>query len=134
MYYDTAYDPPYPAVRIRITVIEWGEVIEVPLFNALIDTGADRTCIPTSIIPTQLMKSYSWYRVVGGGKDKKQRCLVLSDAKVEFIDQSGNSLLEKTHPELILVPYEEGLLGRDILNTHFCSFHGPEQQCTITNP
>lgn len=129
MYYDTSYDPPYPAVRIRISVVEWDEIIQVPPFSALIDTGADRTCVPSSAIPAQLMKTYSWRRV----NTRLVKCPILSDAKVEFIDERGNQLLEKTHPELLLVPYEEGLLGRDIPNTHVCNFHGPNQLCSITD-
>ena len=50
MYYETNYDPPYPAARVRISYIYKTQIIQLPVFNAMIDTGADCTCIPSDLI------------------------------------------------------------------------------------
>jgi hypothetical protein len=134
MYYDTTHDPPYPAARIRISTTIFGQFIQLAPINVLIDTGADRTCIPPSAIPPQYKLPYAWHKVNAGGNVSRRKFYVLLNAKVEFIDNDENLLLEKIHPRLELLEFDEGLLGRDIIMHYVCEFHGPNQNCVVRNP
>ena len=130
MHYDANEVPACPAVRVIITDNNSGTTFGP--FDALIDTGADTTCIPNVIVDRIPGLIYSWYDVdFGDGSSKRNRFVSIDDATVEFLDSRGNVLLRKAHTDLLLQTIQSGYLGRDILNEHVCEFDGPKKICMI---
>lgn len=134
MYYETSYNPPYPAARLRISFRYKAQVIQLPIFDAMIDTGADCTCIPNTIISLLPKRLYSITELTSGGVKRAVTGIVLPSPKVEFLDQSNNLLLEMDYQELWPVEFDEPLIGRDIINSFICLFDAPNIKCSMKIP
>lgn len=92
---------------------------------AVIDTGADRTCIPRSVFASlgELNFEYGEVGVQGavGLVEKKQTFVVhLKFAECDFLDL-----------EVIALEEEFALIGRDLLNRHKIILDGPESEFQI---
>src|SRR5260370_21980 len=121
MYYDETEVPACPAVRVLI--IDNASGARFGPFNALIDTGADTTCIPSNIANLIPNLTYSWHQVdFGDGKTQTNRFVSIDDATVEFLDAADQVLLSGRYSDLLLQTIDNALLGRDILNSHVCEF------------
>ena len=123
MHYNTTYTPAFPEATIRITFKHKGRTLGMLPFNALVDTGADSTCIPASLVPTE-PDLFFRRREVRYADGTIGKFLVLLNAEVEFLDHHGNRLTIKQHQKLELLIIHEALLGRDILNYHASQFDG----------
>jgi hypothetical protein len=133
MHYNTTYTPAFPEARIRITFKHKGRMLGIRPFNALVDTGADNTCIPVSLVPQEPDLFFRRREVrYADGKQTIGKFLVLLNAEVEFLDHHGNRLAIKQHQKLELLLIHEALLGRDILNYHASQFDGPKMLCHIS--
>lgn len=131
MYYDPNEVPACPAVRILI--IDNTSGASFGPFDALVDTGADTTCVPNSIANRIPNLTYSFHPVDygDGSKPETTRFVSIDDATVQFLDSKDQVLLTGRYSDLLLRPIDSGLLGRDILNFHICEFDGPSLTCII---
>jgi hypothetical protein len=131
MYYDSNETPSCPAVRIRITDNFQGSTFAP--FPALIDTGADVTCVPEAITAGVTDLIYERVQVdFADGPARMGKCLYLAEATIEFLDDLGQVLLAQSYRDLYLLVLPDGLLGRDVLKYHICQLDGPSQRCRIT--
>jgi hypothetical protein len=92
---------------------------------AVLDTGADRTCIPMSVFAKlgELNFEYGEVGVQGavGVVEKKPTFVVhLKFAECDFLDL-----------EVIALDEEFALIGRDLLNRHKIILDGPESEFQI---
>jgi hypothetical protein len=128
--YDQRLEPPCPRVRIRIT--DRNRSISF-LFAALVDTGADQTCVPESVGGGNPNISYDICTVWG----EPRELIRIPSAYVELMDEEDNVLFASEYKDLKLpVMGEElaesvqrrkeviGYIGRDLLNSHVCQFTG----------
>ena len=131
MYYDSSEIPACPAARVVIIDNTSGATFGP--FDALIDTGADTTCIPNNITNNIPNLIYSWHEVqfLDGSKPQWKKFVSIDDATVQFLAADDTVLLAGSYSDLLLQPIDNGLLGRDILNFHICEFDGPMLKCTI---
>lgn len=133
MFYDTSYSgPAFPAVEIRITFRHRGQRISLQPFVAYVDTGADLTCVPASIV-TQESNAYQTKVKIryADGRERIKPGLLLPHATVELKDHSGNWVTSHPHSPLKLI-IQDALLGRDVLNNHVSTFDGPQLQLNIS--
>jgi len=124
--YDDRLEPAIPKVRVRVT--DKMRRLTFPSFDAFVDTGADRTCIPESIGARNPNVSYEYCRVKG----EDHEMIRITTAVVELLDEDNQVLFSETYRDLRLPLYGEtvggsdlGYLGRDVLNTRSCRFSGP---------
>lgn len=116
--YDSGlFSPPAPVARVALRAPESGAtVLDVPM---LLDTGADVTLVPKSVVDRLGVAhgSEEGYELMGFDGSR-------SFAQVVRLDPV---LLKKTFKGLyLLVDQEWGLLGRDILNHLPLLFDGPQ--------
>jgi hypothetical protein len=136
MYYNSSETPPCPAVRIKITgMTKVGKAI-YPLncepFDALIDTGADVTCLPESAIKSSPVVYERRPVSYGDGPEQVGKFLYLSKATIEFLNAADLVIFTGQYNDLLLHVLDDGLLGRDILNNHHCRLDGPKLVCLIS--
>lgn len=123
---------PYPYLWLRIT--DNTKNLNFALFGAIIDSGADHTCIPQTIVA----RTPGWdYDEEQGGDFAGNLVTVkrvrIRMATVELLDTHGNVLMQNGFQNLKLpIVGVDGLLGRDILNDTICMLDGPRQMCSIT--
>jgi hypothetical protein len=134
MQYDTTYSPACPVVTIRINFNHRGQNVQSAPVPVLIDTGADRTCIPVSKMPPEIRHYQTHIKVRYEDGSRVRRWGVrLPDAAVDLQDQNGNWIPGKQHEQLLLLTQTNmQLLGRDVLNLHVSVFDGPSLACNIT--
>jgi hypothetical protein len=122
--YDTGNKPYAPSVRMRIT--DSFNNLTFEAFTALVDSGADYTCIPEDVVNRAPGYSYDWRpsEEFTGRVVQVKRVRIL-EALVEFLDSEGKAVFTGTYANLRLPIVQAGLLGRDILNSHFCVLNGP---------
>lgn len=119
--YDTAYDPAIPICSVTISTAEDGR--EVAL-DAIIDTGADAT-----IIPTRFLRRIGARRVFETGLrsqwgERRSVFLYLVDLTID----------ETVLPGVYVVGDEigdEAVLGRNVLNKLVTILDGPKQVAAI---
>jgi predicted aspartyl protease len=122
--YDTGSKPHAPFVRIRIT--DSFNNLQFGSFVALVDSGADYTCIPKTVVDQVSGYSYDWRLSEEFTGNLVQVKLVrVLEAIVEFIDKEENVVFRAKHANLQLPIVQSGLLGRDILNSYRCVLDGP---------
>lgn len=134
MHYDTTYSgPAFPVVEIRITFSHKGERIGLLPFTAFVDTGADLTCIPPSVVPTESRSYKTGVKVrYADGRERVKPGLLLPDAIVELKDNSGNWVSSGQSHMLLKLIIQDALLGRDVLNQHVSTLDGPQLVLHIT--
>ena len=119
--YDSNFaSPPAPVVRVTIrNVSRTKTVTGIPL---LIDTGADATLIPRTIVPylgiSEETLAPSGFSLVGF--DGSRSPAILVPAELEFLGR-------RLRGEYLLTDGTYGVLGRDILNLFRLVFDGPNQ-------
>ncbi len=122
--YDEDLIPPGPSVYLRI--IDARRRLGLPRFAALIDTGADVSCLPKWIVDKGPPLDYDWVPVEAhDGRRKMERFVRILNATVEFSDEKETVLVTKEYKNLRLLILPWGLLGRDLLNSHVCELDGP---------
>jgi predicted aspartyl protease len=123
--YDTQFDP--PAIVLPVTI--GGVVHRRPQIelSALIDTGADVTAVPESLV--ERLKLYPVGR------------LQLEDANavktVVFTYEANMAMAKETMEkmEVIVTPYPFVILGRDWLSDYYLLLDGPGRQFQLSkNP
>ena len=124
--YDRLVKPPAPRVWLRITDTFKGLRFEG--FPAIIDSGADRTCLPRDVADQTPGYDYEDdFAEEFTGNTVKVRLVRILEARVEFTDDGGNLLFTHDYLNLRLpIVNAEGLLGRDILNYHTCVLAAPD--------
>jgi len=129
--YDTREDPALPIVQLRIT--DNSSRLRIPAFDAVVDSGADRSCLPGSILKGLGPLSYGkvLVRYVGDAMRENRDTVRILDATVDLLDRRGALRLTKKCENLVLIVHEEGILGRDILNRLLCELDGPRLRCRI---
>jgi Retroviral aspartyl protease len=122
--YDTLNEPYAPSVRLRIT--DTFSNLQFETFTALVDSGADYTCIPRAVVDRVSGYSYDWRssEEFTGNVVQVKRVRIL-EAWVEFLDTQGETVFSAKYANLRLPIVQSGLLGRDILNHHRCVLNGP---------
>jgi hypothetical protein len=128
MYYDTNYSgPAFPVVEIRITFRHKGQRIGLLPFTAYVDTGADLTCIPPSVVPTESRSYKTGVKVrYADGRERVKPGLLLPDAIVELKDNTGKWVSSGRSHMLLKLIIQDALLGRDVLNQHVSMLDGPQ--------
>ncbi len=121
--YDSSYHPPAPVVQVRIK--DHRRAISTPVFAALLDSGADCSAIPLSE-QDQRQFDYEVGQVEDfTGQRVTVRFIRFLRATVELLNENGDVMNQKRFDNLRLFVGPEGLLGRDILNSHICELNGP---------
>jgi Retroviral aspartyl protease len=134
MEYDTKYNgAPFPAVWIRILFQHHGNPVAIGPFKAYVDTGADVTCIPESVLPTE-SKHYQTTIPVryADGSRRTRRGIIIPEAAVDLQDKAGNWVKGTTHNPLKLILISDAYVGRDVLNRHVTLLDGPRLDLNIT--
>ena len=115
------YDPPAPVLPVTVRVP--GGSIKQVTTEALVDTGADITCLPRALIKALLAERASSYDVFGingvpiGPADSYF---------LEFEIASTKFMLE------VIAVGDEPILGRNLINEFTLNLHGPAQELVIT--
>ncbi|HEX2690652.1 MAG TPA: aspartyl protease family protein [Kofleriaceae bacterium] len=110
--YDASFDPPAPMVPVRISAPAGEDAVMLPM---LVDTGADCTLVPASIVRRLGLPQIDVIGLTGVG-GARQRATVHA-AAVEF---GGVRLLAR-----IVAFVDEAILGRDVLNQAILRLDGP---------
>jgi len=134
MEYDTKYNgAPFPAVWIRISFQHQGNAVRIGPFRAYVDTGADVTCIPVSVLPTE-SKHYQTTIPVryADGSRRTRPGIIIPHAVVDFRDRAGNWVTGPTYNPLKLILISDAFVGRDVLNQHVTLLDGPKLNFSIT--
>jgi hypothetical protein len=121
----------YPYLWIRI--VDNVKNLAFGPFGALVDSGADYTCIPSGVLLgiSGYDQDIEWGRDFRGNPVRVDLVYIL-DATVYLLEADGTLLLQKDLERLRLPIIEnDGLLGRDILNHTMCLLDGPGQLCTF---
>ena len=122
---------PYPYLWIRI--VDDSNDLEFGPFGAIVDSGADYTCIPSHVLTgiSGYHQDVEWGRDFRGQPVRVDLVYILK-ATIELLEEDGTLLLRKKVERLRLPIIEnDGLLGRDILNHTVCMLDGPSRFCTF---
>ncbi len=119
---DTQFDP--PAIVLTLTVV--GVVhrrprIEVP---ALIDTGADVTAVPESLV--ERLKLYPVGRLQLEDANAVKTPVFTYEANLAMAEEEVKKM------EVVVTPYPFVILGRDWLSEYYLLLDGPGQQYEIS--
>lgn len=122
--YDRSYLPPAPVVTL--TVDGYSDEAQPATIQAMVDSGADGTMLPTAVL-TQIQASYvDSVRMSGitGTVERRDRYRVrlqIGDIVIKGIDA-------------VAVESEtKGLLGRDVLNQLIVTLNGLATELTIAD-
>ncbi len=122
--YDNNRRPPQPIVRIRIVDNRRG--VTLPAHVAVVDTGADCSALPRSVTGRVKELDYEIGRVKDyDGEESLQRFVRILSGTIQFLGEDDSVILEREFHNLRLLVIGEGLLGRDVLNSHYCELDGP---------
>jgi predicted aspartyl protease len=110
--YDRSLDPPAPVVPVRISGPIGDDAVMLPM---LVDTGADCTLVPASIIGRLGLPHVDDIGVTGVGGARRRA--TVHAASVEL---GGLRLLAR-----VVAFADEAILGRDILNHAVVVLDGP---------
>jgi predicted aspartyl protease len=123
------YDPQFapPAIVLSVTIA--GVVHRRPRIelSALIDTGADVTAVPESLV--ERLKLYPVGRLQLEDANAVKMPVFTYEANMAMAEEPAKKM------EVIVTPYPFVILGRDWLNDYYLLLDGPEQQFQISkNP
>jgi predicted aspartyl protease len=120
-YDNRRYNPPAPVIPITVHVP--GNSTNQVKTDALVDTGADITCLPKALIDALGAEPASCYDVFGiNGK-------FIGPAESYFLE--FEIAVTKKLVEVIAVS-DDPILGRNLVNEFTLQLHGPIQELTIT--
>ena len=114
------FAPPAPAFSIVVSYA--GNITTLP---ALIDTGADCTVIPQSIVSLLSLRKISSNVKVKTANNQRSLCSMYK-ADLRFLDFNFPN-----HPIVSIQRRNVVLIGRDILNLFKATFDGPTAQFSI---
>lgn len=110
--YDASFDPPAPVVPVRISGPVGESAVVLPM---LIDTGADCTLVPASIVRGLKLPQVDSIGISGvGGAKRRARVHAAS------IELAGHRVLAR-----VVAFVDEAILGRDVLNQVVVALDGP---------
>lgn len=120
--YNHQVEPPAPYVHVKIGHAQGsGASVTIP---ALVDSRADRTVVPQSIIDEIGLLQAGVVETFGLNR--------LGSMMGEYVVQIGIRDLAPVVIRVVGTPGEEYvLLGRDVLNRHRVTLDGPNLLCTI---
>jgi hypothetical protein len=128
--YATGFVPPCPAVYVRI--VDNRRNVPLPRFLALIDSGADTSCLPLWVVEQTADLDYELGLVEGyDGRKRTEKFVRILSATVDFSDETGTVFVTGKYENLRLLVISVGLIGRDVLNLHSCQLDGPGLVCRI---
>lgn len=114
------YNPPAPVLPITVYVPD--DSTKQVKTEALVDTGADMTCLPRALINALNAQPASSYNV---------RCI--NEVSIGLVDSyflEFEIAGEKKMVEVIAVD-DERILGRNLINEFMLQLHGPGQKLDI---
>jgi hypothetical protein len=124
IFYDASSSPALPMGRIRITDVRHAKTL--PIFDFIVDSGADCSCVPQAALDNVLGLDYGIAKVRDyDGKEKAVRQVRILEATVEFLSPDDHVVLTGQYTNLKFLIVREGILGRDVLNQHVCELDGP---------
>jgi hypothetical protein len=102
-------------------------------FEAIIDSGADCSCIPKDAIEGFKLNYEKGFVTDYDGKRHLETFIRILKADIEFIDTSMTVRFRGQYSDLrlLVISAPEGLIGRDILNFHLCQLNGPKLSCNF---
>jgi predicted aspartyl protease len=121
-YDNNHYNPPAPVLPITMHIP--GDSTKQVTTEALVDTGADITCLPRALINAlgaEYASSYDVFAINGlsiGSKDSYF---------LEFEIATTKKIVE------VIAVGDEPILGRNLINEFTLQFHGPTQELSITS-
>lgn len=115
------YDPPAPV--LPITVRAPGDTVKQVTADALVDTGADMTCLPIALIKVLGGERASTYDVFGINQ------VPIGPADTYFLE--FEIAATKKLAEVIAIG-DEPILGRNLINEFTLQLHGITQELSIT--
>lgn len=113
------FTPPAPVVEVRIIDGSSVETVE-----ALVDSGADATCIPERVAEALELQPISVLRVGGADGGSEDR-LVYRAESIQFEGQTLGNVA------LIGLPVSYAIVGRDLMNRFVIRLEGPSLHFTI---
>lgn len=124
--YDAAaHEPPAPVALVAVRSIDGGAVAsDVPL---LIDTGADATLLPRSMVLSLGLTPDPTLRIELAGFDGTRTTADTVEVDVLFLNKAFRG-------RYLLIDGGRGILGRDVLNSLRLAFDGPRQEWTEFRP
>lgn len=123
--YDTQFDPPAIVLSVMVAgVVHRRPRIEL---SALIDTGADVTAVPESLV--ERLKLYPVGRLQLEDANAVKTPVFTYEASVAMAEEPSKKM------EVVVTPYPFVILGRDWLSEYYLLLDGPGQQYQISkNP
>ena len=121
--YDNLHHNP-PAPVLPITVRVPGNSIKQVTTEALVDTGADMTCLPRALINAVGAERASTCNVVG----INEALIVHADSYFLEFEISGTKKLVE-----VIAVGDEPILGRNLINWFTLQLQGPAQKLDITS-
>ena len=121
-YDNTYYNPPAPVLPITVHIP--GDSTKQVKTDALVDTGADITCLPGALIDALGAKCASTYNVFGINRVSVGPA---DSYFLEFEVEATKKLVE------VIAVGDEPILGRNLINEFTLQLHGPAQKLDITS-
>ena len=120
--YNRQVDPPAPYVHVKISRADGsGASATIP---ALVDSGADKTVVPQSLVEELNLPQAGVTETVGLNH--------VGSMMAMYVIQIGIHEMAPIITEVIGAPGEQyALLGRDVLNRHRITLDGPNLLCII---
>jgi predicted aspartyl protease len=117
--YDASLDPPAPVLPVRISGPIGEEAVMLPM---LVDSGADCTLVPASIVRRLGLPQIDVIGLTGVGGARSRA--TVHAASVEL---GGLRWLVR-----VVAFADEAILGRDVLNQAVVTLDGPGLVCSVT--
>lgn len=120
--YDAQFDPPAIVLPVTIAgVVHRGPRIEL---SALIDTGADVTAVPESLV--ERLKLYPVGRLQLEDANAVKTPVFTYEANMAMVGEPAKKM------EVVVTPYPFVIVGRDWLSDYYVLLDGPGQQFQIS--
>jgi predicted aspartyl protease len=120
--YNRQVEPPAPYVHVTIGRADGGG--EPETVAALVDSGADKTVVPQSLVER--------LRLMQAGIVQAQGLNHVGSIMATYVVRIGVQGMAESVVQVIAAPEEEYvLLGRDVLNRYRVTLDGPGLVCTL---
>ena len=120
--YDTAYPLPFPSFPLKIRQVEGSQSTDT--VQALVDTGADGTLVPVSLLITIGAEEIYTTRMRSHWGEWRAVKIYLVDLEIEGALFSGIEVIADSVGDTVL-------LGRNILNKLVLLLDGPRHQVDV---